>query len=52
MNKLKVRYITYAISALNADDIEVLTKFIVILANEGFKNNIVHGDFSKGENNE
>ncbi len=43
--KLKIKFITYELPPLSDDDIEELEKFIVQLAQQGFKDNIVSGNF-------
>ena len=46
---LKVNYITYDLLSLSDDDIEELKNFIVLLAQQGFKDNIVSGNFPRKE---
>ena len=45
--KLKIKFITYDPLHLSDDDIEELEKFIVQLAQQRFKDNIVSGSIPK-----
>ncbi len=52
MDKLKIKFITYDLFPLSQDDTDELTKFIVLLAQQGFKDNIVSGNYPRKENND
>lgn len=46
---LKVKFITHDQLSLSNDDTEELKNFIVLLAQQGFKDNIVNGKFQRKE---
>lgn len=50
--KLKIKFLTYDVPALTEDDTEELTKFVVLLAQQGFKDNIVKGKFPRKAKND
>lgn len=45
--KLQIKFLANEISNLTEDNLDELTKFIVLVAQEGFKDNIVSGNFPK-----
>lgn len=46
---LKITFITYDVPILNEEHEEELKNFIITLAQQGFKDNIVSGNFPRKE---
>jgi len=44
---LKIKFITYDVPTLNEEHEEELKNFITLLAQQGFKDNIVNGSFPR-----
>ena len=51
-DKLGIKFISYDLLKLQEEDINDLTQFVVKLAEQGFKDNIIKGAFPGKDRNE
>ncbi len=51
-NTISIKFISYDLLKLQDKDINDLTQFVVELAQQGFKDNIVKGEFPRKDKNE